>query len=52
MWNLKNEQRNKKSKSQNRLIDTENKLVVARGKGSGEMAKVVKWFKRYKLSVI
>ena len=46
MWNLKN----KTKQNKNKLIDTENRLVVARG-GEG-WAKWVKAVKRYKFPVI
>ena len=44
MWNLK--------KQKNKLIDTEDKLVVASGRGVEVVRKRVKGVKRYKLTVI
>ena len=38
MCNLRKKQMNKQNR--NRLIDTENKLVAARGEGSGEMDEI------------
>ena len=43
MWNLKHK---------TKLIDTENRLMVARGRGVGARAKWVKGVKRYKLPII
>ena len=44
---------NNNKKHKNKLIDTWNRLVVARGRGGGAMgAKWVKGIKRYKLPVI
>ena len=40
MWNLKNKANEQKNR--NRLIDTENKLAVARGTGFGE-ADEIQW---------
>ena len=34
MWNLKNKTYEQTQRNQNRVIDTENKQVVARGQGS------------------
>ena len=36
MWNLKNETNGQIQQNRNRLTDTENKLVVSRGRGIGE----------------
>ena len=52
-WNLKSKQINKHTNNRNRLINTEKKLVVARGEGGeGQEAKQVKEIKRYKPLVI
>ena len=40
MWNLKNETDEQTKQNRNRLIDTEEKLVVARGEGSGRMGEI------------
>ena len=46
MWNLKNKQTNRQTKqNENRLINTENKWVVARGEGCGHCVKQVKGIK-------
>ena len=50
MWNLKQKTNQKKKK--NGLLDTENRLVVARDRGVGEVVKMGKAGQRYKLSVI
>ena len=49
MWNLKKKQTNKQVK--NKLVDTENRLVVARGRCGG-WVKWVTGVKTYKLPVI
>lgn len=49
MWNLK--QANKQTNRRYKLTDTENRLVVARGRGRAR-AKWVKVVRRYKLVVI
>ena len=48
MKNLKNKTKQQK----NKLIDTENRLMVARGNRFGGWAKWVRGVKRYKLPVI
>ena len=42
MWNLKikTSEQQQKTQNRNRLIDTENKLVVARGEGGGGMDEI------------
>ena len=47
MWNLKKQ--NKRTNKINIVKDTENKLVVARGKRVGRLKKQVKESKKYKL---
>ena len=42
MWNLKNKTNEQTKQKRNRLIDTENKLVVARGEEGGEMNEIGK----------
>lgn len=51
MWNLK-KQMNKQRKSRIRAINTENKLMVARGKGRGGWAKWMKGNGRNRLPVM
>ena len=52
MESIKTEQMNKQNKKENKLIDTENRLVVARREGDGWWDKQVKVIKRYKILVI
>ena len=40
MWNLKNKTNEYTEQNRNRLIDTENKWVIARGEASGWMGKI------------
>ena len=48
MWNLKNKV-HKQTKSRNRPITTDNKLMFARGEGGGRWAKWMKGDGRYRL---
>ena len=49
MWTLKKQTNEQTKQNRNRLIDTENKLVVTTGEGLGGQAKQVAGIKRYKL---
>ena len=42
MWNLKNKTKEQTKPNRNRPIDTENKLLVARGEGGEELGKIGK----------
>ena len=51
MWNLKNKTNEQTIQNRNRLIDTENNLVVTRGEGVGRgMGKIQKEIKIQKYS--
>ena len=41
MWNMKNETSEQIQQKRNRLMDTENKLVVAKGEGDGRMSEII-----------
>lgn len=49
---MESEKQNKLANKTNRLIDAENKLMVARWKGSGEMGEKRARIKMYTLLVI
>ena len=51
MWNLKNKVNENTSQNRNRILDTENKQVVARGERDGRGKKWVREIRRYKLPV-
>ena len=52
MWILNNKANIHTWQNRNRFIDTENKLVVSRGEGSGGWVKLLERIKKYKLPVI
>lgn len=51
MWNLRSKINEQTEQNRNKLIDTKNKLIVARGEKGRGRAKWVKEIKRNKLPV-
>ena len=51
MWNLKNKTNEQTQSNRNRVIDTENKQVVARGERGGGRKEIGEGDEGYKLSV-
>ena len=51
MWNLKKKTNEQTWLNRNRVIRTENKQAIARGRGVGVWEKQVRDIKRYRLSV-
>ena len=49
---MESEEKNNQAKKTNRLIDAENKLMIARGDGGEGVGQKVKGIKRYKFQVV